>query len=88
MEQAELEKPSPRKTLSDRSIYLSRTMPITSGLAMICDFGAARIGEKHSGDIMPATYRAPEVILGMGWDTKIDMWSVGVMVSIVRSSQS
>lgn len=29
---------------------------------------------------MPGVYRAPEVILGMEWDSKIDIWSVGVMV--------
>ncbi|KAK7420435.1 hypothetical protein QQZ08_010422 [Neonectria magnoliae] len=29
---------------------------------------------------MPDFYRAPEVILGMGWDSKIDIWSMGVMI--------
>ena len=48
---------------------------------MICDYGTAVIGEKHTGDVMPGVYRAPEIILGMEWDSKIDIWSVGVMVS-------
>lgn len=30
---------------------------------------------------MPDIYRAPEVILGMKWHNKIDIWNVGVMVS-------
>lgn len=80
IERAELEQPSPRKILSDRTIYCSRTMPITNGPCVICDFGAARIGEKHVGDVMPGVYRAPEIIMGMEWSSKIDMWSFGVMI--------
>ena len=30
---------------------------------------------------MPGIYRAPEVILYMDWDCKIDIWSIGTMVS-------
>jgi len=55
-------------------------MPVTNGPSVICDFGAARIGEKHTGDVMPGVYRAPEIIMGMEWNSKIDMWSFGVMV--------
>ena len=80
IEQAELEHPSPRKIFLDRTVYRSRSMPITNGPPMICDFGAARIGEKHVGDVMPGVYRAPEIIMGMEWNSKIDMWSFGVMV--------
>ncbi|OAP54361.1 non-specific serine/threonine protein kinase [Fonsecaea erecta] len=82
-EQAELENPSPRKVLADRVIHLSYTMPITYGEPVISDFGAARLGEpgqKHSGDVMPGFYRAPEIVVGMEWDSKIDIWSVGVMI--------
>ncbi|ROT40445.1 protein kinase [Sodiomyces alkalinus F11] len=80
LEQAEQNTPIPRKVLPDRSIYISRPMPITHGMPVICDFGTARMGEKHSGDIMPELYRAPEVILGMEWDCKVDLWAVGVML--------
>ncbi|KAH3921525.1 hypothetical protein HBH64_040840 [Parastagonospora nodorum] len=80
IEQAELEHPSPRKIFLDRTVYRSRSMPITNGPPMICDFGAARIGEKHVGDVMPGVYRAPEIIMGMEWNSKIDMWSFGVMI--------
>lgn len=58
-------------------------MPLTYGAPVISDFGAARLGEpeqKYSGDVMPGVYRAPEIILGMQWDSKIDVWSVGLMV--------
>ncbi|EGC43514.1 protein kinase [Histoplasma capsulatum var. duboisii H88] len=58
----------------------SHSMPITDGTPVLCDFGGARIGErKHLGDVMPDFYRAPELILGMEWDCKIDIWSIGVM---------
>lgn len=83
VERAELEHPSPHKVLPDRVIYRSYTVPITHGAPVISDFGAARLGEpgqKHSGDVMPGVYRAPEIIAGMEWDDKIDIWSVGVMV--------
>lgn len=55
-------------------------MPVTNGPCVICDFGAARVGELHVGDVMPGVYRAPEIIMGMEWSSKIDMWSFGVMV--------
>ncbi|KAL3465080.1 kinase-like domain-containing protein [Aspergillus heterothallicus] len=32
------------------------------------------------GDIMPDIYRAPEVILGMKWDYKVDIWNVGMLI--------
>ncbi|KAG8423042.1 hypothetical protein J3459_009840 [Metarhizium acridum] len=85
IERTELEHPSARKDLSDRTIYVSQPMPITAGLPTLCDFGAARIGETHFGDVMPGVYRAPEVIMGMEWGSKIDIWSIGVMVCISTS---
>lgn len=72
--------PSARKTLAERTIYESANMPITYGRPVICDFGCAHVGQKGTEDIMPDTYRAPEVILGMGWNNKVDIWSVGMMV--------
>ncbi|KAJ4203446.1 hypothetical protein NW759_015122 [Fusarium solani] len=82
-ERTELENPSPRKVLTDRTIYLSYRMPITSDPLVISDFGAAvlgQAGQKHIGDVMPGVYRAPEIILGLEWDSKIDIWLVGVMI--------
>lgn len=76
------------KILSDRTIYNSRSIPFSTGKLVLCDLGEARAGtQKHSGDIMPDIYRAPEVILGMGWDCKVDIWAIGVMVSCKSMNQ-
>ncbi|KAF7523764.1 hypothetical protein G7054_g11650 [Neopestalotiopsis clavispora] len=80
IETDELEFPSARKELPDRVIYCSHFLPISSGPVTICDFSAAKVGDRFSGDVMPDVYRAPEIILGMEWDSKIDMWSLGVMI--------
>ncbi len=86
IEELELSNPSARKVLPDRSIYFSHSLPLTHGAPVITDFGAARMGDpdqEHMGDVMPATYRAPEVIMAGCWSSKIDLWSLGVMVSSV-----
>ena len=58
----------------------------------IADFGLATILNKSSSQdevfgkqvgiypIQPDYYRAPEVILGCGWDFKTDIWNFGVLV--------
>lgn len=82
LEKAEKAHASPRRVLPSRSIYLSRQMPITNGKPVLADLGSARFGQsEYQGDIMPLVYRAPEVILGMKWSSKVDVWSIGVMVS-------
>ncbi|KAI0453911.1 kinase-like domain-containing protein [Xylaria acuta] len=80
LEQNELQEPSARKAPLDRIIYLPQLMPVTRGLLVICDFSAAKIGRKHTGDVMPNAYRAPEIIMEMECDSKIDVWSVGIMI--------
>ncbi|KAH3358272.1 hypothetical protein KXV52_005998 [Aspergillus fumigatus] len=59
----------------------------------IADFGlATRLDKLDSQDgvvgkqlgiypIQPDFYRAPEVILGCGWDFKADIWNLGVLVN-------
>lgn len=52
------------------------------GTTVLCDLGEARLGtDQQTGDIMPDIYRAPEVILNMSWDSKLDIWNVGMVVS-------
>jgi hypothetical protein len=82
-EEKELHHPSPRKVLKDgRTIHTSHQLPTGAGLPLICDFGEARFGdEEHSEDIMPNAYRAPEVVLKMNWDYKVDVWNLAMVVS-------
>lgn len=82
IEEAEIEEPSPREVLDDsRTIYLSRLLLPSNGLPLLSDFGEARFGdEEHNEDIMPNVYRAPEVVLKMNWDYKVDIWNVAMMV--------
>ncbi|KZT58237.1 kinase-like protein [Calocera cornea HHB12733] len=47
----------------------------------IVDLGVANWNDAHWADtIQNPGMRAPEVILGAGWDTKADIWSAGCMV--------
>ncbi|KAL4995407.1 hypothetical protein BDV10DRAFT_196768 [Aspergillus recurvatus] len=60
-EQAELETLVPRKSLKNRIIYISRHLPISYGIPVLCDLSEACIGTEHQrGDIMPDLYHAPE----------------------------
>ncbi|PIG69628.1 hypothetical protein AARAC_006630 [Aspergillus arachidicola] len=80
MEEDEISNPCPRKQLPDRTIYATRAMPLTSGEPILADLGEARLAEgKQTGLIMPNVYRAPEVLLGMDWDNKVDIWDLGQM---------
>jgi len=77
--------PIPCKKLSDRTIYLSQPMPLTKGIPCLSDLSEARMGKsEHTGDIMPDVYRAPEVILDMPWSYPVDIWSLGMVVSLNR----
>lgn len=84
-EKDELTSPGACKIDGDRVIYTSKPLvpPIYSyGRPVLCDFGEARFGEYDNiADIQPYQYRAPEVILDIPWDEKVDIWNIGVMVS-------
>jgi len=83
-EEEEWAEPSPRKIHGDRIIYETRQVdiPDNASHAVLCDFGDAQFGEdSYIGEVMPDLYRAPEIVLGIPWNEKIDIWSVGLMVS-------
>ncbi|CAH8667021.1 unnamed protein product [Dicrocoelium dendriticum] len=47
----------------------------------IIDFGSAAFdGDHHSTTIQTRHYRAPEVVMELGWDCSADVWSVGCML--------
>ncbi|KAL4894096.1 hypothetical protein BDV59DRAFT_192817 [Aspergillus ambiguus] len=70
----EIYSPSPHEHLEGRAIYLSRNCwnlrPQDLGRAAVTDFGLAM----H-------VYRTPEVCLGAGWDSSVDVWNLGVLAS-------
>jgi len=70
-------------TVDGLPIYMSREMSQNElTFPILCDLGSAKLGEPpHNGMVQALPYRAPEVILGASWDFKIDIWSLGVLVS-------
>ncbi|KAH9215961.1 kinase-like protein [Leptodontidium sp. 2 PMI_412] len=78
-EEAELVRPSSRKTIDGVTIHVSQFLLENFGPLYLCDFGEARVGSHHEGIAMPIQYRAPEIILGMSWGHSVDMWSVGLL---------
>ncbi|KIY50040.1 kinase-like protein [Fistulina hepatica ATCC 64428] len=83
-EEQELNDPSPRKIVGDHVICTARELQVAMtayGPPVLCDFGQAWFSEvQNSGQIQPYQYRAPEVIFGMKWDEKVDIWNLGVMI--------
>ncbi|KAK2757686.1 hypothetical protein FQN54_004655 [Arachnomyces sp. PD_36] len=80
-EEGEYNDPAYRKILKDRTIYGTRYMSQKpQGHPLICDFGEARFfDQEHDDDIMPDIYRAPEVVMHMNWNYKVDIWSVAMV---------
>lgn len=83
--EGECNDPAERKILKDRIIYNTRHFSQDlKGLPRICDFGEARFADgdfELNDDIMPDVYRAPEVVMRMAWNNKVDIWSVAMVVS-------
>lgn len=75
-----MQSPCARKQVGDVTTYVSQYMLGGAGPLTICDLGQARIGGEQRGNAMPLPYRAPEVILNMGWGTAVDTWSAGLLV--------
>lgn len=88
--QEEWADPSPRKVVPDRVIHVSRSPDIPEdGRPVICDFGEAKVGPgPFTGEVMPDLYRAPEIILYIPWAEKIDIWSMGLLVSALSTAQT
>ncbi|KAJ9534697.1 hypothetical protein QJQ45_013058 [Haematococcus lacustris] len=58
----------------------SGVVPASSSIKVI-DFGSATFEDQyHSSIVSTRHYRAPEVILGMGWTYPCDLWSVGCII--------
>ena len=68
-----------RVPVSSGSKFTKR-VPVDSTIRLI-DFGSATFeNQYHSTVVSTRHYRAPEVILGMGWSYPCDVWSVGCIL--------
>lgn len=57
-----------------------RCIPKSSQIKLI-DFGSATFESRHHCSIVSTRhYRAPEVLLGLGWSYPCDMWSIGCIL--------
>lgn len=90
-------RPMARKHVGDRTVYRCHNDfgPISKGLAkmipQITDFGLAQRGDKAAPNIhpiQPDEFRAPEVLLGIGWSYSADVWNFGAMVICSSPSSS
>jgi serine/threonine-protein kinase SRPK3 len=72
-----------KRTDSGMPIVSTRQMKQTQLTHVImCDLGSAvHVDEGYPAVVQALPYRAPEVMLGADWDQKIDIWSLGVLVS-------
>ncbi|XP_044721219.1 kinase [Hirsutella rhossiliensis] len=51
----------------------------------LIDFGSATFqDEYHSSVVSTRHYRAPEIILGLGWSFPCDIWSIGIDTHLVQ----
>ncbi|KAJ5776963.1 serine/threonine protein kinase [Penicillium odoratum] len=83
-EETENRNSGPYKLVENRMIYSSRKLGITKvhGRPILADFGEARLSSRTGTqweDVQPLIYRAPEVLLRIPWNHKLDIWNFGVL---------
>lgn len=62
------------RTASQRRVLLDTEI-------RLIDFGSATFEEEyHSSVVSTRHYRAPEIILGLGWSFPCDIWSIGCIL--------
>ncbi len=53
----------------------------SDGKVIMCDFGSAAFEDGvHARTVSTRNYRAPEIILQVGWSLEVDLWSVGCLI--------
>ncbi|KAI9097925.1 hypothetical protein K1719_025696 [Acacia pycnantha] len=74
--------PSCKRLSSDEMQF--RCLPKSSAIKLI-DFGSTAFdSQNHSSIVSTRHYRAPEIILGLGWSYPCDLWSVGcILVELI-----
>ncbi|CDS06733.1 hypothetical protein LRAMOSA09260 [Lichtheimia ramosa] len=69
-----------RDKSADKRQPIVRYIPHNSDIQLV-DFGSATFeNEFHAATVSTRHYRAPEVILGIGWSYPCDIWSIGCVV--------
>jgi len=79
--------PMPKKFAAGAITYLSRDFGMLQSLfsqPRIAGFGFSQHGDFFSHPIQIGFDRAPEVILGTGWDHRADIWNLGTLVSFFQ----
>ncbi|XP_008219997.1 PREDICTED: serine/threonine-protein kinase AFC3 isoform X2 [Prunus mume] len=70
--------PRTKRFSSDETHY--RCLPKSSAIKLI-DFGSTVFDNQiHSSIVSTRHYRAPEIILGLGWSYACDLWSIGCIL--------
>ncbi|EEF45929.1 serine/threonine-protein kinase AFC3 isoform X2 [Ricinus communis] len=78
--------PGCKRNSSDETHF--RFLPKSSAIKLI-DFGStAYDNQNHSSIVSTRHYRAPEVILGLGWSYPCDLWSVGCILVELCSGEA
>ncbi|KAK8465534.1 hypothetical protein PHAVU_009G104800 [Phaseolus vulgaris] len=78
--------PSYKRVSSDETQF--RCLPKSSAIKLI-DFGStAHDNQNHSSIVSTRHYRAPEIILGLGWSYPCDLWSVGCILIELCSGEA
>lgn len=90
VEEAEVAEPSARKLYKDHAIYSTRTLEFPPPtVPVLYDFGETRFGSETYGEhAMPDLYRAPEILLRIEWNKKIDIWALALVVSALGTVQA
>ncbi|CAD7702830.1 unnamed protein product [Ostreobium quekettii] len=69
------------RCLQDRRDTRTPSKVPSSRRLFVIDFGSATFDDQyHSALVSTRHYRAPEVILGLGWSYPCDMWSLGCIL--------
>ncbi|KAK7311806.1 hypothetical protein RJT34_10177 [Clitoria ternatea] len=78
--------PSCKRVSSDEMQF--RCLPKSSAIKLI-DFGSTAFdNQNHSSIVSTRHYRAPEIILGLGWSYPCDLWSVGCILIELCSGEA
>ncbi|KAJ3669171.1 hypothetical protein LUZ60_011121 [Juncus effusus] len=74
------------KSMKDGAVF--KSLPKYSAIKLI-DFGSTTFEHQdHSYVVSTRHYRAPEVILGLGWNYPCDMWSIGCILVELCSGEA